>query len=75
MSAKEAAGGVRVRVNGEERQLPASTSVANLLEELGVPPARVAVEFNREILPKPRYGETLLRDGDRLEVVQFVGGG
>ncbi len=75
MSGKEAAGGVRVRVNGEDRRFPESTSVANLLEQLGVSPARVAVEFNREILPKPRYAETLLHEGDRLEVVQFVGGG
>jgi sulfur carrier protein len=66
---------VRVRVNGEERALPPSTSVADLLKELGVSLSRVAVEFNREILPKPSYLETLLRDGDSVEVVQFVGGG
>lgn len=66
---------IRVRVNGEERVLAPSTSVADLLKDLGVSLPRVAVEFNREILPKPRYGETVLRDGDRLEVVQFVGGG
>ena len=67
--------GVRVRVNGEERSVSPSTSVADLLKELGVSLPRVAVEFNREILPKPSYSETLLRDGDALEVVQFVGGG
>jgi len=66
---------VRVRVNGEERVLPPSTSVADLLAQLGLPVARVAVEFNREILPKPSYPETVLRDDDRLEIVQFVGGG
>jgi len=75
MSGTEPPPSVRVRVNGEERALAASTSVADLLKELGVSHARVAVEFNREILPKPSYPDTLLRDGDSLEVVQFVGGG
>jgi sulfur carrier protein len=69
------AAGVRVRVNGEERVLNSAMSVADLLEELGLPISRVAVEFNREILPKPGYADTLLREGDRLEIVQFVGGG
>ncbi len=75
MSAAGKDSAVRVRVNGEERALPPSTSVADLLKELGVSLSRVAVEFNREILPKPSYPETLLRDGDSVEVVQFVGGG
>jgi thiamine biosynthesis protein ThiS len=75
MSGAESDPRVRVRVNGEERALAPSTSVADLLKELGVSHSRVAVEFNREILPKPNYPDTLLRDGDSLEVVQFVGGG
>jgi sulfur carrier protein len=66
---------VKIRINGEERSLRSATSVEDLLKELGVSFSRVAVEFNREILPKPRYAETVLQDGDRLEVVQFVGGG
>lgn len=66
---------VRVRVNGEERVLNSAVSVADLLDELGLPISRVAVEFNREILPKPSYASTLLREDDRLEIVQFVGGG
>ncbi len=69
------AAGVRVRVNGEERVLNSAMSVADLLDELGLSISRVAVEFNREILPKPSYAETLLREDDRLEIVQFVGGG
>ena len=75
MSAEGAPPSVRVRVNGEDRVVPPSTSVADLLGELGVSIPRVAVEFNREILPKPSYASTILREDDRLEVVQFVGGG
>ena len=67
--------GIRVRVNGEVRTLSADLHVADLLATLGVATPRVAVEYNREILPKTRYGETVLRDGDDLEVVTFVGGG
>lgn len=70
-----APGAVRVRVNGEERVLPKPTSVSDLLAQLGLAPARVAVEFNLEILPKPSYPDTLLSDDDRLEIVHFVGGG
>ena len=66
---------IRVRVNGELRTLAPDARVADLLDALGVSTPRVAVEYNREILPKARYGETVLKDGDDLEVVQFVGGG
>ena len=66
---------IRVRVNGEERRLGPETSVAALLELLGVSTPRVAVEFNRQILSKSRYPDTRLSDGDSIEVVQFVGGG
>jgi thiamine biosynthesis protein ThiS len=66
---------ILVRVNGEQRELARETSVAGLLELLGVSTPRVAVEFNREILSKSRYVETRLSDGDTVEVVQFVGGG
>lgn len=72
MSAAET---VAIRLNGEERRVPPGTTVAVLIEELGIPRATVAVEWNRDILPKPRYGETVLAAGDTLEVVQFVGGG
>ncbi|HMA18426.1 MAG TPA: sulfur carrier protein ThiS [Thermoanaerobaculia bacterium] len=67
--------GVRVRVNGDERRFPDGTSVAALLAALGVSTPRVAVERNREIVPKAAYSSTLLQEGDALEVVEFVGGG
>ena len=66
---------VRVRVNGDERSLGAGTSIAGLLDALGVSTPRVAVERNRAIVPKATYDSTLLEEGDELEVVEFVGGG
>ena len=66
---------VRISVNGESREVSSETRVADLLRTLGITTPRVAVEYNREILPKPRYGETVLKDGDFVEIVQFVGGG
>lgn len=68
-------GEVVVRVNGDEVRLPRGASVAALLERLGVSFARVAVERNREILPKKEYPRTALEDGDVFEVVELVGGG
>ena len=75
MSAVESGLPMKVRVNGQERALASAITVADLLRDLGIETPRVAVELNREILPKPRYGETSLREGDSLEIVQFVGGG
>ncbi len=66
---------VRIRVNGEECRFPDGTSVRDLLSILEVSTPRVAVELNREILPKASYGSTPLEEGDELEVVEFVGGG
>jgi len=66
---------VRIRVNGEERLFPAGTRIPELLAQLGVATPRVAVERNREILPKAKYESTALEEGDELEVVEFVGGG
>lgn len=64
-----------VRVNGEDLTLPRGASVAQLLERLKVSTPRVAVERNRQIVPKAAYPSTLLEDGDDVEVVEFVGGG
>ena len=69
------AGEIRIRVNGELRAFPSETRVADLLASLGVSTPRVAVEYNREILPRGEYEATILREGDELEVVTFVGGG
>lgn len=66
---------VSVLVNGEELRLPRGASVAQLLEKLKISTPRVAVERNREILPKASYASTFVEDGDSFEVVEFVGGG
>jgi sulfur carrier protein len=66
---------LRIRVNGEELLLPPGASVTQLLERLKVSTPRVAVERNREILPKSSYASTLLEEGDSFEVVELVGGG
>lgn len=63
-------------INGEERHFEQrEISLTELLEQLGMKADRVAVEVNREVVPRNRWAETRLRDGDRLEIVHFVGGG
>lgn len=62
-------------LNGESREIGDGTTVLGLLEQLGLDPRQVAVERNREIVPRAQHGETALDDGDQLEVVTFVGGG
>jgi thiazole synthase len=64
-----------VRVNGEQRRLPGQTTITAMLGELGLDPARVAVERNLEIVPRSTFGEVRVEDGDSFEIVHFVGGG
>jgi sulfur carrier protein len=66
---------VNLFVNGEATTAPDSVTVAVFLKRLGLPEKGVAVERNREIVPKSAYGSTILAEGDRIEIVQFVGGG
>ncbi len=66
---------MQLTINGDERSFDAPLSLAGLLEQLGLKLDRVAVEYNRNIVPRPQWSETSLEDGDRLEIVQFVGGG
>ena len=62
-------------VNGEVRQLPGSPTVADLVTELGLDRRKVAVERNLEIVSKSAFTTTEIQDGDRLEIVHFIGGG
>jgi len=64
-----------VELNGAARTVKVGTTVAGLLAELGLEPARVAVERNHDVVPKKEYDRTVLSAGDHLEVVGFVGGG
>jgi thiamine biosynthesis protein ThiS len=66
---------IGVRLNGELKTLQRTTTVAELLAELGITARMVAVERNRHLVRKSDYGSTRLEDGDTLEVVTFVGGG
>ena len=62
-------------INGEEREFNAPLTISALLEQMGMKADRVAVELNRGIVPREQWAGTSLGDGDRLEIVQFVGGG
>jgi sulfur carrier protein len=69
---------MKLHINGEERDFgesPAPFTLAALVETLGMKADRVAVELNRDIVPRDRWAETQLAEGDRLEIVHFVGGG
>ncbi len=66
---------MKLWVNGEERSLEAVTDVAGLVAALGLDGRKVAVERNLEIVPRSIYGRTPVVDGDRFEIVHFIGGG
>ena len=66
---------MELTVNGEKRQVPDGTTVSQLLGTLKVAPERVVVELNLTILKRAEHPMTLLRAGDHVEIVQFVGGG
>ena len=68
-------GTLSIRVNGEHRRVRAGMSVAELTGDLGLEPAKVAVERNLTIVPRSTLAEVLVEDGDDLEIVTFVGGG
>ena len=65
---------IAITVNGDPRRTSAATLTA-LLAELGLDPAKVAVERNLEIVPRSTHADVMLADGDQLEIVHFVGGG
>ena len=66
---------MQVIVNDEPRALGDGATVADLVSALGLGPRRIAVEVNLAIVPRAEYALTSLRDGDRIEVIHFVGGG
>ena len=66
---------ITLHLNGEARILAVGTRLTNLVATLGQDPRGIAIERNREIVPKSAWDATVLADGDRLEVVVFVGGG
>ena len=66
---------ISISVNGEQRQMAEGQSILELLRELQIDPARVAVELDRKIVKQPRWAQTVLDAGAEVEIVQFVGGG
>jgi sulfur carrier protein len=70
----EKGGYVKIIVNGEPAEIN-EMSLLHYLESISIDPKRIAVELNLDIVPKENYGKTLLNEGDRLEIVHFVGGG
>ena len=66
---------MKLKVNGEEREVTDGVSLIELLESLQIRPGRVVVERNREIVARDAFAKTMLTEGDVLEIVHFVGGG
>lgn len=66
---------MKITLNGEPFELEQPLSVAELLDRLAIDPRRVAVEHNLAILKRHAYSDTVVRDGDTIEIVNFVGGG
>jgi thiamine biosynthesis protein ThiS len=66
---------MNLHINGEQKTFDSALTLAELIERLGMKSDRVAVELNREIAARASWAETQLKDGDRLEIVHFVGGG
>jgi thiamine biosynthesis protein ThiS len=67
---------LRIQINGEPREFPQSSlALSELLETLSLTPQRIAVEVNKTIVPRGLWEKTILKDGDQIEIVHFVGGG
>jgi thiamine biosynthesis protein ThiS len=66
---------MRVLLNGEEREIPDGLTIWGLVEHLKLNPERIAVERNREVVPRAEWAAVRIQEGDRLEIVHFVGGG
>lgn len=66
---------MKVFVNGEGKDFSAGISLSELITQLELPAARIAIELNREVVRRSDWGSTMLKDDDRIEIVHFVGGG
>jgi thiamine biosynthesis protein ThiS len=66
---------LRILINGEPKECEAGISLSDLLDLLELPPQRIAVELNREVVRRADWKSTILKNEDRLEIVHFVGGG
>ena len=66
---------LRVFINGESKEIPGTPSLAELIDQLELPAARIAIELNREVVRRSDWSSTILQEDDRIEIVHFVGGG
>jgi len=66
---------MRLVINGEEKEFDQISTLSSLVDQLGLKSDRLAIELNRDIVPRANWERTELHDGDRLEIVHFVGGG
>lgn len=66
---------MRVYINGESREVQGTPTLAELISQLDLPAARIAVELNREVVRRSDWGNTMVHEDDRVEIVHFVGGG
>jgi sulfur carrier protein len=66
---------MQITINGNPRQIGESCTLLQLLEQLQLAGKRIAVELNEAIVPRARHGETVLHDGDRIEIIHAIGGG
>ena len=66
---------VNIRINGEPREVTGGINLEQLLDQLELPVQRIAVELNRKVIRRAEWTNTVIEEGDRLEIVHFVGGG
>lgn len=66
---------MRIQVNGESQELPDGISLEDLIHKLSLQPVRIAIELNRSVARRSEWATTMLNEGDRIEIVHFVGGG
>ncbi len=66
---------IKLQINGESRSVPEVSNLVELLAYLDIPQERIAVELNRRLVRRKDWGDTPVREQDRVEIVQFVGGG
>lgn len=66
---------MRVYINGESKEVQGTPTLAELITQLDLPAARIAVELNREVVRRSDWGNTMVHEDDRIEIVHFVGGG
>ncbi len=66
---------MQIIINGEEKEINSDISIDKLIEVLNIDSKKIAIECNLEIIPRSEYSTTIISDGDKLEIVHFIGGG